>query len=1223
MNRRRFILEPLILFLLFLLLAFVSEQFIINHKFQSLLISNFQKKIISKEKLATKVINDLAQKLVNQDSLPDPIFYEKLKYLDNIFEKEEITFLIFKNDNLLYWSDNITGLNYIDKNVGNSLVKLPNSYNYFIEKKLGNLSIQAFILIKYNYKIQNDFLENNFAKSLKIPNNFIIVEGKSDISFPIKNISGNIIFSLQHTGSEPCIYNLIFIPVFFFLLSFVFLFILFFRVNSHLIHRNSSLKSLVLLVFLSAIYLIMNKFQIPTSLYSLKLFSPQYFAYTFLWTSLGEFLIFFSFFLYWSINFYRSFDISDHKKKNKQKRRFYLFFFLLLTGLFLMFIRFLIQVLIMNSGISFAVYRIEDLNFYTVLGYLSLGILYYSFILLSSKIIQIFRKYSTAAEFFIIIILIFVLLHFALLFYNSGQFRLSVVFVLVNLILYYANKVKILSHKLSVTVLLVILFTLFTLFNVINFVKNHENKIQETMAINMSSEHDPNAELFLRDVDVEICSDTNLVKIAARPFDNIENYLIKNFFGGYFRDYEIQVTLCEKNDSLIITPENTTYQCIPFFNNMLEKNGSEIQGTNFFFMENSTGRISYLGKYELFPDSLKDPVNIFIELNSKLLSEGTGFPELLLPHNSPVKKFRNHFSFAKYYNGELVDRGGNFLYALSNSAYSFSEDPLSVLSFGGYEHVIYHKSDNNYVVVSREEETIFDYMISFPYIFVFLFIIAMIANALSMKRSQWLNKDKSLRDRIQLSIIGIVLTSLLIIGGGTIFYIISQYRSNHRKDLIDRINSVSIELESSVNKTRNSEQRSLEIMDFELIRISDVFKTDINIYDPFGYLMATSRPEIFEKGLVLPVMNKDAYKNMIVFNYPIFLNDEHIAAMDFMSAYLPLLDSEGNITGYLNLPYFTREKEFRQEITTFILAFINIYVFLLLASIIIAWFISSKITDPLKLIRENLRGVQLGKNPKPIHYKENDEIGILVSEYNHKVEELAASAELLARSERESAWREMAKQIAHEIKNPLTPMKLNIQFLQRSNPKTMEDYDVIVKKVTDTLVEQIDNLSTIATEFSNFAKMPKAHNEKFNLVNKLREIIDLYDYTGESEFVTNFNGCESVVVYADKEQFSRAMINLIRNALQSIPEQKKGVIKIEIERSTTFAIVKVTDNGKGIPENLRDSIFMPNFTTKTSGAGLGLAITKNIVENFKGEIWFTSEIEKGSTFFISIPFVED
>jgi len=331
------------------------------------------------------------------------------------------------------------------------------------------------------------------------------------------------------------------------------------------------------------------------------------------------------------------------------------------------------------------------------------------------------------------------------------------------------------------------------------------------------------------------------------------------------------------------------------------------------------------------------------------------------------------------------------------------------------------------------------------------------------------------------------------------------------------------------------------------------------------------------------------------------------------------MSDDGSKIGYLNLPYFTREKEFRQEVTTMILAFINIYVFLFLASILVAYFISSRITDPLKLIRNHLQGVQLGKNPAPIQYRSNDEIGILVSEYNRKVEELANSAELLARSERESAWREMAKQIAHEIKNPLTPMKLNIQFLQRTDPAKVENYDEIMKRVTETVIEQIDNLSAIATEFSNFAKIPKPQNERFNLAERLRDIIKLYDYTDESDFVTQFEGAEKIEVYADKEQFSRAIINLIKNAIQAIPENGNGKIIIEIVDEKESAVVKVTDNGKGIPDNLKESIFVPNFTTKTSGAGLGLAITKNIVENFKGEIWFTSEQGSGATFFIRIP----
>jgi two-component system, NtrC family, nitrogen regulation sensor histidine kinase NtrY len=389
-----------------------------------------------------------------------------------------------------------------------------------------------------------------------------------------------------------------------------------------------------------------------------------------------------------------------------------------------------------------------------------------------------------------------------------------------------------------------------------------------------------------------------------------------------------------------------------------------------------------------------------------------------------------------------------------------------------------------------------------------------------------------------------------------------------------------------------------------------------------GTLMATSRPEVFEKGLVSPLMDHIAYQDMTVKNSSNFIQHEHIGGLEYLSAYVPLMNEVGSKIGYLNLPYFTREMEFRQEVTTFILAFINIYVFLLLASILAAYFIATRITDPLKLIRKHLQGVQLGKNPIPIKYRSDDEIGILVSEYNRKVEELANSAELLAKSERESAWREMAKQIAHEIKNPLTPMKLNIQFLQRTDPKNIENYDEVMKRVTDTVIEQIDNLSAIATEFSNFAKMPRAQNERFNLSERLKDIVKLYNYTDESEFITHFDGAEKLEVCADKEQFSRAIINLIKNAIQAVPENGKGKIVIEVNDEKESALVKIADNGKGIPDNLTESIFVPNFTTKTSGAGLGLAITKSIVDNFKGEIWFDSELEKGTTFYIRIPLMK-
>jgi len=241
-----------------------------------------------------------------------------------------------------------------------------------------------------------------------------------------------------------------------------------------------------------------------------------------------------------------------------------------------------------------------------------------------------------------------------------------------------------------------------------------------------------------------------------------------------------------------------------------------------------------------------------------------------------------------------------------------------------------------------------------------------------------------------------------------------------------------------------------------------------------------------------------------------------------------------------------------------------------------------------------------------------------VDEYNRMVKELVRSVERLARSERESAWREMAKQIAHEIKNPLTPMKLSVQHLIRSWNDNKENFDENLEKVTHTLIEQIDNLSFIASEFSNFAKMPKAFNEEINILDTIRNTLNLFANTENVDFVFEHES-EEILVFADKEQLSRVFINLLKNAIQSIPENRHGKIGISLVLNGKMVRTSITDNGKGIPEDLQGKLFTPSFTTKSSGMGLGLSIVKNIIESFGGYITFKTKVNHGTTFIFELP----
>jgi nitrogen fixation/metabolism regulation signal transduction histidine kinase len=251
----------------------------------------------------------------------------------------------------------------------------------------------------------------------------------------------------------------------------------------------------------------------------------------------------------------------------------------------------------------------------------------------------------------------------------------------------------------------------------------------------------------------------------------------------------------------------------------------------------------------------------------------------------------------------------------------------------------------------------------------------------------------------------------------------------------------------------------------------------------------------------------------------------------------------------------------------------------------------------------------------------DDEIGLLIREYNRMVKKVEENAILLAQSERERAWREMARQVAHEIKNPLTPMKLNIQYLQQALKSNHPNTKELTVNVSESLIEQIDNLSHIATAFSDFAKMPEADPEEIKLNELLHKAVELY--LNNTRTKVEFPGAEiNLIVYADRSQLLRVFTNLLQNAIEAIPEDREGRVTVILKKEEETALITVTDNGKGISEDTIESIFNPYFTTKGSGTGLGLAMTKKIIEFWKGKIWFETQEGEGTVFYIQLPLLK-
>jgi len=480
--------------------------------------------------------------------------------------------------------------------------------------------------------------------------------------------------------------------------------------------------------------------------------------------------------------------------------------------------------------------------------------------------------------------------------------------------------------------------------------------------------------------------------------------------------------------------------------------------------------------------------------------------------------------------------------------------------------------------------------------------------------------SKDLRFKIQASIVSIVFVSMVIFAGTTIYYNIKSNYDDHQEDLNAKMESISEEINIRLQNIDSFTPDVCDWIENELNDLSNIFITDINIYGNEGTMMSSSRPEIVSDGLLSSRINATAFYELKNNRRVSYMQPEKIGKLKFLSVYKPIINKKGKYIGFLNLPYFSKGDQIKQQITNTIVAFINLYMILFFLSVIVAMLLAKRITQPLTMIREKLKNMGLNKENELISYKGKNEIGALVKEYNHKVTELAESADLLARSERETAWREMAKQIAHEIKNPLTPMKMDIQYLQRAKKENNPHYDEFFNKVTVTLIEQIDTLSKIATEFSNFAKIPTAKSKVFNIGELLEHICQLYETNPDSLVIFESMEDKNLMIKADREQITRAFVNLITNALEAIPKNKKGLVLINLmKKDSDHVLISVTDNGTGIPENIRGKLFEPNFTTKSSGTGIGLAIVKSIVEAFHGKIRFETKTGERTTFFITFP----
>ncbi len=477
----------------------------------------------------------------------------------------------------------------------------------------------------------------------------------------------------------------------------------------------------------------------------------------------------------------------------------------------------------------------------------------------------------------------------------------------------------------------------------------------------------------------------------------------------------------------------------------------------------------------------------------------------------------------------------------------------------------------------------------------------------------------SLRNRIFISMILVVLGASILIAGVTVFQYKKESEDYHRERLERKEQAIRENIKfvlASTTHVVNTENMPVILKERgKIYEISQVHDMQLNIYDLNGKLLIKSSESFFRDTTNVQI-SSHILEELEASRNKRYLKRSEVNGQKFQSSYTYITDNKFKPLAILYLPYLQDDQMLRKDLNEFLFKLGEVYLFMLFIAISLSYFLSKYIIKSLNIISEKIIQTRLDKRNEKIEIENaSEEIYALVSAYNSMIDELEESAVKLATGEREQAWREMAKQVAHEIKNPLTPMRLSVQSFQRNFDPNDPDIRKKVEEYCNTLIYQIDTMSTIASAFSNFAKMPAQQNEILNVSKIVKLALDIFN----EDYILFTSEKEEILAKFDRTQLIRMVTNLVKNATQALENIENPRILVRVEEEETDVCISVSDNGIGITEENKERVFEPKFTTKSSGMGLGLAMVKKLVETYGGSITFTSKRNKGTIFTVRFP----
>jgi signal transduction histidine kinase len=1202
---KRYFIASLLFLLLFIVVQLIAP--FTNNKDK--VKKEFQQKYLALENEFNHLSGNIFQAL-QIDSL---LSWEDMNTLTN---NQYIRTYLYHKDSLIFWNNYSINPEEIDQlPLNNTGIYHFNSGWFAVSTKSNNnWKVVLFRNIIQEYSFSNEFLNN-------APDKFFFGDYNVSLIYDYKN-EANIIYNSEN---KPVITlyvstldslpgNVILILVLILLLGYSSLALLIIRVStvSFILRRNSVLSWFIVALNLIIIFVFIANWGIPSLLQNSFWFSSWHNILP-LVDSRGLVVLFITFIVILAISFSRTISASGTKKQNSY---FSVFIVSLLNITILFFLLYTLNTFYTitlkwhDNAIGF-LFRRDLIELYIISG-IVIAIYFFQHSLI--RFININRKsillYAVSTAIFSMIALL--VFNLAPIFYLA-LFLIQFLFIVIIYVTPSQQGISFLRYLLIIVLLsigfsVIINDTYSKLKNqmhiatVKNLIINRDNQLESTFnKINNNISNDPKIETFIDDP----TRDTELT-----------DYIQETYFNNNFRNYDIQLTVCRSNDYLEISPEGNLVECEEYFNNLVSNLGSQKIDSSLVLMNEEGESRYYLGKIELALDST-GVTTLYVEMFSSVVPSGLGYPELLVDNSNQVDLLG--YSMAKFHHNVLVYKMGEYDY---HSSYSFMQPyPNDQFYFlNNYLHYKVRINNSDVLIVSRPVRTYAEQTATFSMLFLLFSFLAVIVYFLAVGRRQINIFKYSFRTRLQVFIMASLLVLFILMSAISGYYFNDTRQTFILNQLNEKTKSVLIELQHKFASSGFPNSNDIGYLQNQLRKLSIVFFTDINIYDRSGELIASSRPKIFETGLFSRLINPTSYQQVMINKKLFFLTEERIGTLHYYSAYVPLTINSGPPIGILNLPYFARQSEVKKSFMPMLFNYLNIFVIIGILGTFLALIIAKILTRPLAMLQQSLSEIRIDKKNEPLVWKNDDEIGQLIAEYNLMVNKLEESANLLKRSERETAWREVAQQVAHEIRNPLTPMKLNIQYLQKAYVESNEDFSQKWKTLSDSLIHQIETLNEVASTFSDLASTGITEKKKIDIIQILLSAIDLYE--NKENVTINLNTTLSqAYVLARQGELLRVFNNLIKNAVQSLLP-RGGEINITISSKNSWYEISFSDNGKGIADSMKEKIFQPYFTTKSGGTGIGLAIVKNIIDEMGGEISFSSVEGEGTQFTIKLKTIE-